>query len=179
MPIEVATPWLVALKGHPGSGKSTVGAALSREFGWPIVDKDDIQDTLDTHLASSDGPAYEIMFRVARTQLLHGISVILDSPFWKRTYDNARALADERGARLVIIECRCVDEAQWRRRIEARQGAGLPARRTTTWESLQAYRSRYDQDAYAIEAPHLIVDTASEQPGIVTRIRTWLELAGC
>lgn len=176
MPInEGPTPWLVALKGHPGSGKSTVAAALSRACGWPILDKDDIQDTLDRHLESSGGPGYEIMFGVARRQLLHGISVILDSPFWKTTYEHARALAEEVGARLVVVECQCADEAEWRRRIEGRQGAGLPARRTTSWDALQAYRARYDAEAYAIEVPHLVVDTTVERSIIVARIRAWLD----
>jgi predicted kinase len=173
--IQVPRPWLIAVKGYPGSGKSTVASALSRELRWPILDKDDIQDTLDRHLPSGDGPGYEIMFQVARGQLLHGISVILDSSFWKRTYDTARALADEVGARLVVIECCCADEAEWRRRIEARQAASLPARRTTTWDALDAYRSRYDAEGYTVEVPHLSVDTASEKSGVLTRIRTWLD----
>jgi predicted kinase len=174
MSTDARRPCLIALKGQPGCGKSTIGAALSRELGWPIVDKDDIQYALDQHLTSSDGPAYEIMLRVARTQLRQGISVILDSPFWKQTYDNARALADEQGAQLVVLECHCGDEAEWRRRIEARQGVGVPARRTTTWDTLEAYRARYERDAYAIEVPHLVVDTNRDLPGLLAEVRAWL-----
>jgi predicted kinase len=169
-------PWLVALRGAPGSGKSTIGAALSRELGWPLVDKDEIQDVLDLHLTATEGPAYEVMFRVARTQVRLGLSVILDSPFWRRTYDNALALAAEQGARLAVLECRCADEALWRRRVEARQGTGLPTRRTSTWDALQAYRQRYEQDAYAIAVPHLVVDTAEEPSAIVSQVRSWLGL---
>jgi len=35
--------WMIALKGFSGSGKSTLGRALSRQLGWPIIDKDDIK----------------------------------------------------------------------------------------------------------------------------------------
>jgi shikimate kinase len=42
--------WLIAMKGFAGSGKSTLGRALSREFGWPLVDKDDVKDLLDSHV---------------------------------------------------------------------------------------------------------------------------------
>jgi len=170
----VSPPWLVALKGLPGCGKSTVAATLSRSFGWPIVDKDDIQDAIDAHLAASDGPAYEIMFRVARSQLRQGLSVIVDSPLWKQTYDNARALAEEQHACLAVIECRCADERVWRQRIEARKGAGLPARRTTSWESLLAYRSRYELNPYEITVQHLVIETDTDRTDIVSLVRSRL-----
>jgi predicted kinase len=175
MSIEVATPLLVALKGYPGSGKSTIGAALSRELHWPLVDKDAIQAILDRHRVADEGAGYEMAFQVARSLLARGISVIVDSPFWQRTYDNARGLADELGARLLVVECRCDDDVQWRRRIEARQATGPVAKRTTTWEALQAFRRRYDADAYDITAPHLIVDTTAEPASTVAHIRAWLE----
>jgi predicted kinase len=175
MSIEVSAPWLVALKGYPGCGKSTVAAALSRELGWPLIEKDAIQRILDRHRVAGDAPGYEIMLQLARSHLRHGISIILDSPFWKLTYDNAQALADEHGARLVVIECRCADEAEWRRRIGARQGDGSPVQRTTTWESLQEFRRRYDSETYAITVPHLVVDTSTEQPETVADIRAWLQ----
>jgi predicted kinase len=152
-----------------------VASSLSRALHWPVLDKEDIQDALDRRLPSGDGPGYEIMFAIARSQLRHGISVILDSPFWKTTYDHARALANEAAARLVVVECRCDDEVEWRRRIEARRVMNLPSRRTTSWDALQAYRDRYDAEAYAIEVPRLVVDTASEQSDVVARILAWLD----
>lgn len=40
--------WLVAFKGYPGSGQSTLARAVSRRLGWPLIDKDDVcpDDTL-------------------------------------------------------------------------------------------------------------------------------------
>ena len=38
---------LIALKGLSGSGKSTLGCALSKQLGWPLIDKDDVKDLLD------------------------------------------------------------------------------------------------------------------------------------
>src|SRR5262245_50335998 len=121
MSVEVVTPLLVALKGYPGCGKSTLGAALSRELAWPIIHKDVIQRVLERHDVADGAPGYEIAFQFARSQLECGVSVILDTPFWSQTHDNARALTAEVGARLVVVECRCADEVEWRRRIEARQ----------------------------------------------------------
>lgn len=33
---------IVVLMGVSGSGKSTIGAALARELGWPLIDADDL-----------------------------------------------------------------------------------------------------------------------------------------
>ena len=41
---------LVALKGMPGSGKSTLGRALSKQLGGPVIDKDDVKDLIDGHI---------------------------------------------------------------------------------------------------------------------------------
>jgi energy-coupling factor transporter ATP-binding protein EcfA2 len=54
--------WLLALKGPPGCGKSTLAAALSQRLGWPLIDKDDVKDLLDGKAADAGGLAYEIMF---------------------------------------------------------------------------------------------------------------------
>jgi predicted kinase len=71
--------FLIALKGLAGSGKSTLGRALSQHLNWPLIDKDDIKDILDGRAADAGGLAYEVMFRVVRRQLLQGLNVICDS----------------------------------------------------------------------------------------------------
>jgi len=38
---------LIAFKGPPGAGKSTIARALSKQLGWPLIDKDDVKDVLD------------------------------------------------------------------------------------------------------------------------------------
>ena len=40
-------PTLLALKGPPGSGKTTLARAISRQLRWPLIDKDDIRDLTD------------------------------------------------------------------------------------------------------------------------------------
>jgi hypothetical protein len=58
--------WLIALKGLSASGKSTLGRALSKQLGWPLIDKDDVKDLLDGYTAEAGGLAYDIMFNIAR-----------------------------------------------------------------------------------------------------------------
>jgi hydrogenase nickel incorporation protein HypB len=75
--VLAAKLWLIAFAGEAGSGKSTLSRALGRHLQWPVIDKDDVRDLLDDN---APGLAYDVMWNVARRQLLLGMSVICDSP---------------------------------------------------------------------------------------------------
>ena len=169
--------WLLALMGAPGSGKSTLARALSCTLGWPLIDKDDVRDLLTDATPHAGGLAYEIMFNVARRQLLQGLSVICDSPFaYRRCYDRAMEIAQETGAALAVVECRCTDETTWRQRVEARQALALPRHHTTDWAAVQAFQRRTAADVgYPIAHPHLIVDTLTPVAALCTQVVAWLE----
>jgi predicted kinase len=164
---------LVAMKGPPGAGKSTVARALSRELGWPLIDKDDVKDILDGQTPLAGALAYEVMQRIARRQLSRGLSVICDSPLLERSYDRLRQIAAEEAVPLIVVECSCSDEAAWRARIEARQTLGLPSHHTVTWEAVQAFLAK-SEATYPIAEPHHVVDTARLLPEIVNDIVSWL-----
>lgn len=178
---DVSTRWLIALMGAPGSGKSTLGRALSRRLGWPLVDKDDVRDLLDDSVPQAGGLAYAIMFSVARRQLRQGLSVICDSPFaYRRCYERAKEITEEAGTALAIIECRCPDEAIWRQRIEARQALDLPRHHTTDWAAVQSFHDRAAaDDGYPITHPHLVVNTLVPGPALCEHVVTWLKQQRC
>ena len=167
---------LIALKGFSGSGKSALGRALDRRLGWPIVDKDDVKDVLHGRTPEANQLSYDVMFRIARRQLLQGSSVICDSPLnFPHLYEAARELAAETGASLVVVECRCPDERVWRRRIEDRKPLGLPEHHQTDWEAFQAYRgSVIEETTYPILDPHLAVDTTRPVAELIEEVLAWL-----
>ena len=169
-------PILIAFKGHPGSGKSAVARALGRYLGVPVIDKDDIKDVLDEHADDPGGLAYIAMFNVARRQLLQGLSVICDSPLSEvGGYTMGCAVAYDTAARLVVIECVCSSEEEWRRRINQRRALRLPAHHVTSWADLEAHmRRRAASSAYAIGEPHLVVDTIIPLDDIIAQIAGWL-----
>lgn len=92
---------LLLIKGHPGTGKSTLAKQLAAALGWPLVDKDDARDCMRCSLATPqelNDLSYAIMFRVAGTQLSLGMSCILDCPFARVSlYQHAAALAQQVG----------------------------------------------------------------------------------
>jgi predicted kinase len=170
-------PVLLAFKGPPGTGKSTLARAVGARLGWPAVDKDDVKDVLDGRTPESGRFAYEVMLRVARTQLRQGLSVVCDSPLLRGVYVQAHRIADETGARLVVVECRCSDEAIWRARIQARQALDLPAHHATTWATVLAWRARATDAEYPIDVPHLIVETAGPDD-TTEQVLEWLRAQG-
>jgi diadenosine tetraphosphate (Ap4A) HIT family hydrolase/predicted kinase len=144
MTAERLAPLLVAMRGMPGVGKSALARAISREFGWPVLDKDDIKDVVHGRADAPDRLSYDLQFRLARRQLQQGLSVVCDSPMLHPgVYVLAAQAADEAGARLVVIECVLGDAAEHRRHIEAR-GASNRVRdwAINDWAAFVAYRDR-------------------------------------
>lgn len=168
--------WLIAMRGHSGCGKSAVSRALGKRLGYPVIDKDDVKDILDGH-ASEAGPlAYEVMFNIARRQLLQEFDVICDSPLaYNITYNKARLIAAETHASLVIVECICSDEQEWSHRINGRKQLQLPAHHQVDWDAFRQVRaemiSAMDRPIYD---PRIIVDTVRPLDEIVAEIVQWL-----
>ena len=84
-------PLLLLLKGHPGSGKSTLAKQIVADLRLALSDKDDSRDCLKAAetcygLAERwdlNALAYDIMFRVAESQVACGQSVVVDCPLSK------------------------------------------------------------------------------------------------
>ncbi len=168
-----SAPMLVLMKGPPGTGKSTIARELGRRFGWPVVDKDAVRDLLPDE---SGGLSYEAMLALAERQLSIGLTVIADSPLgYGRAYARAREIASAAGARMLIIESECSDEAEWRRRIEQRAGTGLAAHHATDWAKVDAFYERTAADPYEVDVPHLVVDTIRPLEDVMRDVGGWLD----
>ncbi len=170
---------LILMKGFPGSGKSTLSRALSRQLAWPLIDKDDVKDIADSHIqGETNGLSYDIMLNIVRRQLLQGLNVICDSPLThSMTYEHAKLIAAETHASLVIVECICSDEQLWHQRITSRKNRNLPAHHMTDWERVQAYRRQFAVEAsYAITNPRIVVDTVKPLEECVADVVEWVQV---
>ncbi|CAI9760979.1 unnamed protein product [Fraxinus pennsylvanica] len=171
-------PIIIAMKGHPGTGKSTMARAIARTLKCPLIDKDHFRDcthTLEQSLLLStpckatkllNDLSYEVMWNVISTQLDLGLSVVIDSPLSRRAHlDRLLDMEEEYDARLVIVECKPGDETEWRRRLEARgegdNGSGW--HKPKTWQEIEKLLESYDRcwDYDVGKVPKLVLDTTA------------------
>ncbi|KAM1919903.1 hypothetical protein ACFX15_023786 [Malus domestica] len=166
-------PMLVAMKGHPGTGKSTLAHSLSSTLKFPVIDKDDVRDklqALQSHPAAASSllndTSYSVVWQIASTQLRLGLSVIVDSPLSRRAHlEHLTQLASSCGARVLVVECKPKDEAEWRRRLERRAAAegGAGWHKPSTWGDmvrlLDGYGGCTEYDVG--DVPKVVVDTTA------------------
>lgn len=160
---------VIAMKGHPGTGKTTLARSLASHLQIPLIDKDDVRDVTlplqsDTNSGILNDLSYDVIFRFASTQLSLGLSVIIDSPLSSMSrFNEVARVASSYGARLVIVECKPSDVVEWRRRLEARGGSGS-WHKPSTWQDMEKLLEKYGGcTEYNVgdDVAKVVVDTCS------------------
>jgi predicted kinase len=120
----MAQQFYLQMSGVPGSGKSTVAAAVAEATDGVIIDHDITKSAL---LEAGVPPAlarkasYSVLKSVAGHLLMQGKSVIFDSPcFYDSLLESGMQLARRFGAAYLYIECVLNDLEQLDRRLRSR-----------------------------------------------------------
>lgn len=119
--LEASAVRLVLVGGLPGTGKSTLAAALADRYGWTVLRSDALRKELagrgwgerghdafgeGLYDAGSTGRTYRLLLERARTALERGESVVLDASWsderWRAA---ARALAADTSSDVVELRC--------------------------------------------------------------------------
>jgi predicted kinase len=141
------SPLLVAMAGLPGTGKSTLAAALAEALPAVVLDKDKLRAGLIPtekieYSRAQDDYIFELLLKAAEYNLNRGRNVILDGRTYTRRYQVERVelFAREQEADLRIIECVCPDELAFSRLENDLRTGGHPAGNRTTelYESMKA-----------------------------------------
>lgn len=177
---------LVLVSGPPGAGKTTLAKQLGAELSYPVIDRDDIKDSLFDSLGWSDrewsmkigGASWELLFVAAERVIAAGVSVILDSNFERGRHPQLRGMAERYPFALVEVYCRTDDivmAERFRKRWESgNRHPGHTDAYTTEEEYLAALATR---DFVPVEESGSVVhvDTTSPEsidlPRIVQQIR--------
>jgi len=156
---------LIVFSGLPGTGKSTLAAAVGQHFGLPVLRMDDVLASAGSFLPPHPhGPAAAadlLLTNLADRYLDAGQSVILDSiAAEEATHGEWREMAAIYDARFAVIECVCSDPATHRDRLRTR-GRHLPEQDEAVWAHVTQLRATFapwGPDALIIDAVHPIAD---------------------
>jgi predicted kinase len=121
--------WVVAITGGPATGKSALAARLVERFGWPLVTKDGIKETLFETLGTGDrswsrrlsDASFALLFRVGAELVRQTRVALVEGNFREpEHFDRLGDLAQAGRARLLVIElCASVDTVRQRLAIRA------------------------------------------------------------
>lgn len=182
--LRAARVGLVLVGGLPGTGKSTLAAALSDRLGWSLLRSDEIRKDLAglPHTARADAAfreglyapevtasTYDELLTRARSLLQHGQPAILDASWAEATW-RERAAEVARATSSDLMEIRCtVDASVAASRLAERAHVGQDASDATApvaarmasefapWPGAQPVDTAGDRDA-TVAAALAIVD---------------------
>jgi hypothetical protein len=176
-------PALVIVCGLVGTGKSTVAEMLAKEEGWQVISSDVTRKSLagiplmEHRFEEFDGGIYSrefsemtyaCMFDESREVLSRGSSMIIDASFKKKEErDEARKLAEEMGARFLVVEC-TLDEETARLRLDERLREGSIS--DGRWEIFGQQQKDFDEIGEIPPESHMVLDTSGPVEDVVSSI---------
>ena len=155
---------LAVFAGLPGVGKSTLAARVAAELPATVLAVDTVDFTLQRYEVTEARPgfaAYGVVAALAEVQLKIGHHVIIDAVNPGRSARQLWVdLAERLGVSLKVVEVVCGNDAEHRRRVEARFAErdhdGVP-----DWVRVLERQSEYEPYL----GPRLVVDTyLAEEP---------------
>jgi predicted kinase len=149
---------LAVFAGLPGVGKSTLAALVAAELPAAVLAVDTVDFTLQRYDVTEPRPgfaAYGVVAALAEVQLRIGHNVIIDAVNPVRAARQLWVdLAERLAVPLRVVEVVCGDDAEHRRRVEARYAArdheGVP-----DWVRVLERQAEYEPYL----GPRLVVDT--------------------
>jgi predicted kinase len=149
---------LIEFSGLPGTGKSTLAQHLARQLGAVLLRIDEIEGAMRRNGLTPEQTgitAYSVAHDVGASHLRRGLTVIADAVSGvEEARSGWRELARSTGSRHLVIETRCADLAEHRRRIVERV-SDLPGWVYPSWEQVDERRREYQPRT----DDRLVVDT--------------------
>jgi DNA-binding transcriptional regulator YhcF (GntR family) len=176
-----ATPHVVMIGGYAGSGKTELGRIVSRETGWPLLDKDTLTRPVveaaleavghsphdrdsELYVSKIRPREYESLINAVTENLQCGTGSVVTAPFIREFADAAwinrtEATCKDLGATVTLVWLYC--DADTMHTYVRHRGAARDAAKLADWEG---YLAGIDLDMRP-PVPHIVVDnSASSEP---------------
>lgn len=168
---------LIVMAGLPGSGKSALAGEVARTLGCTLLSVDPIEAAMWTAGIGRHQPtglaAYTVAEVLAQEQLSAGRDVVVDGVNdVEPARQQWRSLSKRFIQQLAFIEVFCGDEAEHRRRLEARQ-RNVPGFPEPTWGSVVDRRKGFE----GWDEPRLRIDSMRPMDGNLVDVLTHLDRA--
>lgn len=148
---------LYIFSGLPGTGKSTLAAALAQGLHAAYVRVDVVEQAMRDAGVWIDGPAgYVVCYEMTKQNLRLGLDVVADSvnPLHE-TRQAWRDVAQSLAVLFVEIEVVCSDKQEHRRRVVSRV-VDVPGLVLPMWAEVEA------RPYEGWDRPHIVIDTAHQ-----------------
>lgn len=154
---------IVLFAGLPGTGKSTLAAALAQRFHAVVINKDVVRaalfpPALVEYSAQQDDFCQHLMLETAQYLIQRDadLYVFLDGRTFSRAYqrDSVSEFAARLGVPRKMIECVCEDDIALAR-IRADVAAGTHLAKNRTPELYYSLKASFE----SIEQPRLVIDS--------------------
>jgi ADP-ribose pyrophosphatase YjhB (NUDIX family)/predicted kinase len=166
-------PILALVTGLQGTGKSTVAGLVANLLGTPLIAHDwamsglrpfpEVQAALDAMEPPGHGRlGWSLLGALAQSQLRRGSSVVLDGVARAPQVETLRLLAEEEGARFLVIMTECSNPELHRSRVDGRE-RGIPGWYEFDWSHVEKSRKSWD--------PNMSVDLRVDTAELLSTIR--------
>lgn len=170
LPDPLDRPALVVVSGLPGTGKSFVSRSLARQFPLAVLETDSLRRMLvarPTYSAEESGRLFAAVHLLIGRLLSTGVPVILDATnLVERNREILYHLAEQAGARLILVETRAAQSVALRR-LRAR--GDTPGENEHSTAGVEVYH-RMRLTAERIRRRHFVVDTSKDISAAVARV---------
>ncbi len=168
-------PTLILLCGLPGTGKSYLAELLATRLPVVVVASDQVRRILfprPTYTSDEHYVVHSTCQELVDELLGEGYSVILDATnLIQRNRQYYYSIAEERGARLLIIQTTAPEEIVQKRLQERREGTIASFASEADWQVYLDYARKMEP----IRRPHRLIDTSGDLEPVVDEITRHLE----